>query len=117
MKKTILLCLVIVSAALALNFSLTNTGNDGGKASSHTVEICFNPTCFPLPADTKAHVVDANGTDYGECELTHGNCCKVYNVPDGVRHIHFTQDGTTFCDGPNFTLSADTIVYIACHCP
>ena len=117
MKKTILICLVIISAALAFNFSVTNTGNDGGKASSHTVEICFNPTCLPVPPDTKAHVVDAAGNDYGMCELKGGNCCKVYNVSDGVRHIHFTQNGSTFCDGPDFTLSADVIVNIPCHCP
>lgn len=116
MKRTFLLSAVIITAILALNFSLNNVNRAEDKAASHTVEICFQ-ICSSVPPPTKAHVVDAFGHDFGECELTNGNCCKVYNVPDGFRHIHFTQDGTTFCDGPDFLLTNDIIVTIPCHCP
>src|SRR5258708_40312554 len=105
MKRTIFLSVILLFVISALNFSTNNINNVENKAMTFSVKICFDPTCSAVPPDTKAHVYNSSLGDFGECELTGGNCCIVSGIPNGTYHIHFTQNGSTFCDGSNFTVN------------
>ncbi|HEY3252289.1 MAG TPA: hypothetical protein VGK25_14365 [Ignavibacteria bacterium] len=119
MKRTISAVPAFITAILILNFALNNAEDSyANNAKEHTVKICFDICANWPPPDTKAYLYDSEGNFYGECELVNGECCKVYNVPDGKYYIKYTQDGSTFCNTPAFTISgSDVTIYIECTCP
>lgn len=110
MKKTILLSIVFLTVILAFNFS-TNI------SSTHSVQFCYHRCPGVMPAETKVIIRDGDNKEYGICTMQNRDCCKLDNIPDGIYHAYFTQDGTSYCDTQNFTIIGDDkIVYLPCLC-
>jgi len=118
MKRTFSASLAFIAAILIFNFSFNSAmGSYADNAKGYTVKICFDICANWPPPDTKAYLYDSEGNFYGECELVNGECCKVYNVPDGKYYVKYTQDGSTFCITPEFIISgSDVTITIECTC-